>query len=952
MLSPKRHLGLLTMVLFLLLILPVSVMSGPEERGEETAKDVRTSRQTTALTRDFNSYINANKLLMFVTNKGSFAFDNSVMLGKADGLYYPYTGVDNILSGANTLSPIYAGSIWIGAVDAATGDTLVTAGQHDTDWGEGPLVDGAPVPGALSDPHYRVYHLYKDSLAGNPNTDYLEWPADEGAPVDELGHPLLRGDQTLWAVYNDLDAAAHSLAQGSEGLGIEVQQTVWASQDEGDLLLPQPSGISVTPVGTNRVDVSVEVVDPMALTGHDYEVTTDSLVGHGMFWRLEDVTLGSILLDYQPNLDGSDSPVTDGFVVRVLGASTTVTSFEVVANADGPIVPPESGAAPWQSFPVPTGVDQDGYPTDGQQVGPAKWLIHTGDDGGSSGGGTRGDYASWILRTFRGDSERLARLGIYDWEIRFTGSNDNPGVGGSIAWPPTAFGLSGQPFWVPFELWRVAHGASLDIRCIPYIFTDGGDSLFWMSSYGSDADATCGPSGCEHSVSGGDNDPYTAWIYWCVPNDVSSSQAGYDAFEAAILADGLNYPFEENEVRVFDRLVLVNWNGHETDGFGELLFDGGTGLPTCNQDLPELGTVFRIVTDKGFVAPRDTVTFAGVTLDPGSTGTEGVSIYAKFKMINKGGMTLNDFHFSVWFDPDLGDASDDFVGCDTLNDIFYCYNADADDRDYGTAVPAVGARIVEGPIVPSPGDVAYVEGIKVLDHKHLGMSSHNRFVNPLGPDDYVDTYEFMNGLTKDGSPLLDHNMQVTKFFGYGDPVAGTGFLDDGPADRRMMANVGPFTFYPNDTQQVIIKIAAGTAVNHLASVNALRNILNTIPDRDFDGTLNDEDNCPYDYNPGQEDANENGIGDACDACCIGKVGDVNGAGGDNPTIGDVSLLIDALFISVDVSMLPCLAEADANLSGTNLNPPLGPEDITIGDLSLLIDLLFITVDLSLLEDCP
>ena len=72
-------------------------------------------------------------------------------------------------------------------------------------------------------------------------------------------------------------------------------------------------------------------------------------------------------------------------------------------------------------------------------------------------------------------------------------------------------------------------------------------------------------------------------------------------------------------------------------------------------------------------------------------------------------------------------------------------------------------------------------------------------------------------------------------------------------------------------------------------------------------------------------------------CCTGKVGNVNGIGDDEPTIGDVSLLIDFLFISG--APPACIAEADVNQSGGST--PLR-KDITIGDIAMLIDHLFIS----------
>ncbi len=83
-------------------------------------------------------------------------------------------------------------------------------------------------------------------------------------------------------------------------------------------------------------------------------------------------------------------------------------------------------------------------------------------------------------------------------------------------------------------------------------------------------------------------------------------------------------------------------------------------------------------------------------------------------------------------------------------------------------------------------------------------------------------------------------------------------------------------------------------------------------------------------------------------CCWGRVGDANNLDGDEPTIGDISVLIDVLFISADWDAIVCLAEADVNQSGGD-SPT--PDDITIGDITLLIDYLFITGQSLGLPDC-
>jgi hypothetical protein len=41
-------------------------------------------------------------------------------------------------------------------------------------------------------------------------------------------------------------------------------------------------------------------------------------------------------------------------------------------------------------------------------------------------------------------------------------------------------------------------------------------------------------------------------------------------------------------------------------------------------------------------------------------------LFRKFKIINKSNTAIEEMYVTMWNDPDLGDATDDFVGCDTV----------------------------------------------------------------------------------------------------------------------------------------------------------------------------------------------------------------------------------------------------------------------------------------------
>jgi hypothetical protein len=416
---------------------------------------------------DNSAYVNAADVLMVVSNQGIIGTDMGAVFGYDYGTFYPYTSIANIENGTQIKSPLYAAGLWLGG--KVGDDTLVTVAEYSSEYTPGPMASGTFLPDAYTNAAYRVYKLYADSGSTNPNTDYTEWPTDQGAPEDGSGLPLYMADQTLWTVFNDADQTRHDANAGNtDPLGIEVHQTMWAM----------------------------------------------------------------------------DSP-----------------------------------------------------------------------------------------------------------------------------------------------------------------------------------------------------------------------------------------------------------------------------------------------------------------------GTERV-IYIKYKLYNKGLNSLTNFYIGFWMDPDIGWREDDKSGCDTTEDIFYNYNADDDDGVYGAAPPAVGARLVHGPVVASPGDTAWFDGKEMANYRNLRLSSVTSYINGADPGSAAQSYYCLTGLLPNGSI----QPSGTPFCYPGDPVAGTGSLDQNPTDKKIIGSAGPLTFNPGDSQCVLIKLAIGQGINNLQSVTDLKAVL-TAPDDFVTDVISDQpealpegytlrQNYPNPFNPG------------------------------------------------------------------------------------------------------
>lgn len=224
-------------------------------------------------------------------------------------------------------------------------------------------------------------------------------------------------------------------------------------------------------------------------------------------------------------------------------------------------------------------------------------------------------------------------------------------------------------------------------------------------------------------------------------------------------------------------------------------------------------------------------------------GALGNMMFRKYKLINKSGKTYKDMYVSMWSDIDVGEGSDDFVGCDTTLSLGYAYNANAFDETYKYIPPAVGFDFFQGPIVPgNSNDAAIFDGKRVNGKKNLGMSAFYFFIN--ADQVYVDptmgsystgTVEFYNLFQGKIGPSGQYFPIPGKLGGgetvfplAGDPVTGKGWVDGiqhVPGDRRLGLSSGPFIMADKDTQEVVVaEIVAGAiqGVDRLGAIGLLK----------------------------------------------------------------------------------------------------------------------------------
>lgn len=210
-----------------------------------------------------------------------------------------------------------------------------------------------------------------------------------------------------------------------------------------------------------------------------------------------------------------------------------------------------------------------------------------------------------------------------------------------------------------------------------------------------------------------------------------------------------------------------NWEDGDYPYFnlgGQYPNDPVTNRPLCNDYLFGDRTIWWVFNDVGGNKTETNSNPIGLEIRAqafafNTTDDINFMTFYKYQIINRSSNELDSTYFGVWCDPDLGNAADDYVGCDVGLGLGYCYNGDADDdggQGYGLNPPAVGIDFFQGPLAdPSDGVDNDKDGTTDEPGEEIIMSRFVYYVNvnsvPNGnPSTADDYYEYLSGSWGDG----------------------------------------------------------------------------------------------------------------------------------------------------------------------------------------------------------
>ena len=217
------------------------------------------------------------------------------------------------------------------------------------------------------------------------------------------------------------------------------------------------------------------------------------------------------------------------------------------------------------------------------------------------------------------------------------------------------------------------------------------------------------------------------------------------------------------------------------------------------------------------------------------------SVFLELDIINKSSNDYNEVYIGKWLDPDLGNFSDDYVGCHVDLNTLYTYNGDNLDEGCANCIPSYENDIP-------------VQAITFLNQELSAYLQYNNQLtgpsaNPQSPEEY---YNFLKAIWRDGSHLtyggngingsvetdfmFDGNPnspgEWSKYDVYGEPTVIEG------SNNTAVGSIGPFNLNQGEMIEVDMLVSwhLSSSGNHLESVTTMLGeipLLQTIYNNNF-----------------------------------------------------------------------------------------------------------------------
>lgn len=385
-------------------------------------------------------------------------------------------------------------------------------------------------------------------------------------------------------------------------------------------------------------------------------------------------------------------------------------------------------------------------------------------------------------------------------------------------------------------------------------FADTNEILMFVSNrgwIGHDPTGLLGrPSGLYYPRGGNKTLVYSAglWMGCKMGKGYRASVAEYDAdFTPGPVVNGSPLP-DNDKFRIYK--IARNDSPQSNPDYAEWPYEQGAPAlksSTGEDSLDEDGLrVPRLMGDQTFWGVFNDLNLSNHTSDPGSIlpmgaevqllawsdewpGSLGRTVFLNYLIINRGDSVWRDARFGLWADPDLGRAGDDLAGSDSALGLAYCYNS-GPDLVYGDAPPAVGIALITGPGTPSLGDSVWSVARHrwIANRRGLPVSGSVIWGNGGDPTGESNVYYVLSGQDETGLPLVDPSNNSPTTYSYsGDPVAGSGWIDNSPSDRRFIISIGPLTVARGDTIEITAAVVVGQGGDALGSITSLKQAAQT-----------------------------------------------------------------------------------------------------------------------------